>query len=1001
MASPTTGMPPLPPPSPPPPHASSPRATPWRPRWLSSPAGGSASGGGGGGGAGVGDGRQPWYSRALSRSVSARTSTSRGNVSSAAADGPYSEGSSFSEGDLDDRFRGGGVWSGWGSSAAATAAGGGGRGGGVCGGGGGGGDATEPEVVVFAPPPPLVKLDVIRAGQLRTLIRVVWAGVAVSVVLCVAVLVAAHHGLIESEFAPDGTPPVPLAVATNGVLQWQNLLWIVVLSATTAWTAALTVMFGVRILRLGAARRTKEQLWVITLLVCTAVAFCPPFVLRLVLERLHDGPEDVGVLTSINGTLGELIAGAYTCCHLFYLWSCCVQYRRQGRHPVYAAMRAGILATIYVVKLGLALRFDLIMTHLPLVSALLSAMLFVKVGTVPLVHGVMLGVMTAVEAVLVAVIASDFVRTHRFLAAQDPMEFRTKRVGFRFFVFHNLLHRLSYLALYVIFFVGLSLQPAILCFQKFGETGAYNRDQSYLFLSVVWYVTVEAYVNLPADSRGLWGWWGGGHRHCDAPDCFARLAANGGGAGKLRGGDGLAFDVWDDTVSDAAVDEATTSDGRDAQGDGASEPPPATLPSPRPPPLVQLAPPSPGVPHVRPFGARGRARLSPPCSCAPAPFAYMSREPAVANPVGFIHPWTFVMERHVALFNFSWLAYSYRRNSHPFDAEAQLAADGFVVLAEVTSAETDTMALVLASDNRVVVTFRGTTSALNVKTNLAVGQLPATSLFPLSSGGGVGASAPSAAATPRPSAAAQNADPASTLRSERLFTADVHAQSRSRSGIRQTPLARARLHTGFAHAYGSVREPLMATLHAHLDQYPSKDVFFTGHSLGGALAGLAAYDLRTSPPPGGGGSGVSRGGMPRGRVAVATFGCPKAGNVAWAAAYNSAVTYHWRVAVAGDIVCGLPKGLGLDHVGQQALLTTGGELVLDPSSFEAHFGGGVAKSWQRHRKRSYLTAIRRWSARYGGGKGYVPGLWPWREGPKGSRQPRSDPVLPTHSGEGA
>ncbi|GAB0493567.1 hypothetical protein MMPV_004852 [Pyropia vietnamensis] len=921
---------------------------------------------------------------ALARSV---------DVSTTAADGPYSEGSSFSEGALNDRF-GGGVWSGWGSSTAAATGGvGGGR---YDGGGGGGVGGAEPEVVVFAPPPPLVKLDVIRAGQLRTLIRVVWCGVAVSVVLCAAVLIAASHGLIDSEFAPDGTPPVPLVLSTNGALQWQNLLWIVVLSVTTAWTAALTVMFGVRIWRLGAARRTKEQLWVITLLVCTAVAFCPPFLIRLVMERLHDGPEDLGFLILINGTVGELIAGAYTCCHLFYLWSCCVQYRRQGRHPVYAAMRAGILATIYVFKLGLALRAGLIMTHLPLVSALLSAMLYVKVGKVPVIHGVMLGVMTAVEAVLVAVIASDFVRTHRFLAAQDPMEFRTKRVGFRFFVFHNLLHRLSYLALYIIFFIGLSLGPAVLSFENNEETGAYNRDQSYLFLSVVWYVTVEAYVNLPADSRGLWGWWGGGRRHCDAPDCFARLAADGGDGDKIGGGDGLDFDVRDYTVPDASVG-AVASDSGEANEHRASEPPVAMLPSPRPPPLVQLAPPSPGVPHVRPFGARGRARLSRPCTCAPAPFAYMSREPAVANPVGFIHPWTFVMERHVALFNFSWLAYSYRRNSHPFDADAQLKADGFVVLAEVTSAETDTMALVLSSANRVVVTFRGTTSALNVKTNLAVGQLPATCLFPPSRGGGEGDSGTSASTTPRPSAAAQAPDPASTFRSGRLFSPDIRAPSRSLSGRRPSPLARARLHTGFAHAYGSVREPLMATLHAHLDEYPSKDIFFTGHSLGGALAGLAAYDLRTSPPPGGGGTGLSRGGVTRGRVAVATFGCPKAGNIAWAAAYNSAVAYHWRVAVAGDIVCGLPKGLGLGHVGQQALLTAGGELVLDPSSFEAHFGGGVTKSWQRHRKRSYLTAIRRWCARYGGGKGYVPGLWPWREGPKGSRRPRSDPLLPTSS----
>jgi len=837
----------------------------------------------------------PWLTRALTRSGRLLTSLGRSSGAGTAGDELYSQGSSFSDSD----GTAGSTTSRWAAHSAASLAG---------GGGGGGGGHPVP----FAAAPPLVKLDVIRAGQIRTLLRFIWAGIAVSVGVCVAVLVAASRGLIDTAFGPDGKRPVPLSW-TPELLQWQNLLWIIVLSISCAWTTTLMVLFGVRIARLPSSRRTAEQVWVFTLLFCTAVAFCPPFLTRLVLERLHNGPEDLMLLYAMNGTIGELITGAYTCCHLFYLWSCCVQYRRQAT-PVTAAVRAGVLAAMWGIKVFLALRVRLVMTHLPLVSAVLASIVYIKadVEAVPVAHAVLLATMTAIEAVLVWVIASDFVATHRYLAAQDPMAFRTKRVGFRFFVFHNLLHRISYLGLYVAFFVGLSLQPALKCLVDKGETGAYDRDQSYLFLSVVAYVSVEAFVNLPADSVGIRGWWTGGRHGCDAPACTMRAHPTDKGGAVAVNMEADVTDSFSEGTRDS-VDSGTPSEQSDSS-------------------------------RQRDETAGGK---SPPttCTCAPAAFSYAAREPAGRHAIAALHPRTFVMERQVKLFNYAWLAYSHGRNSHPFDVDAQLAADGFAVLDEVTSDETDTMALVVASADRVVVTFRGTTTALNVKTNLAVVQVSAASLFPsLAFGSGSGESLPPSPSTHAEMMAAASMSP--TLRSGRLFPVESPRRG-SFSALSGLPRGRARLHTGFANAYASVRQRLLSTLHTHLIAHPHKEVFFTGHSLGGALATLAAYDLRTSPFPDNGPF------LPRGRVAVATFGAPKAGNAAWTAAYDAAVPHHWRVAVAGDIVCGLPHGLGLCHVGQQALLTSSGQLVLDPSSLEAHLGGGggAPPPWAPPRKR--------------------------------------------------
>ena len=57
-----------------------------------------------------------------------------------------------------------------------------------------------------------------------------------------------------------------------------------------------------------------------------------------------------------------------------------------------------------------------------------------------------------------------------------------------------------------------------------------------------------------------------------------------------------------------------------------------------------------------------------------------------------------------------------------------------------------------------------------------------------------------------------------------------------------------------------------------------------GHSLGGAVACLAAYDI------------VQRCGVNPGNISCITFGCPRIGNCAFVAEYNSCVPDTWHVS---------------------------------------------------------------------------------------------------------
>jgi len=105
----------------------------------------------------------------------------------------------------------------------------------------------------------------------------------------------------------------------------------------------------------------------------------------------------------------------------------------------------------------------------------------------------------------------------------------------------------------------------------------------------------------------------------------------------------------------------------------------------------------------------------------------------------------------------------------------------------------------------------------------------------------------------------------------------------------------ARVHTGFEDQYSSVRAEVERAL-----QHISDPLFIAGHSLGAALATLAARDRNV-----------------RG---VYTFGSPRVGNQAFVDSLKG--TNIFRVVDDQDVVKTLPPpNLGYEHVGQLHHLT--------------------------------------------------------------------------------
>lgn len=108
--------------------------------------------------------------------------------------------------------------------------------------------------------------------------------------------------------------------------------------------------------------------------------------------------------------------------------------------------------------------------------------------------------------------------------------------------------------------------------------------------------------------------------------------------------------------------------------------------------------------------------------------------------------------------------------------------------------------------------------------------------------------------------------------------------------VKFTPVkAGGQTHCGFTNTYMSARERIFELL----DKLPAdKPLFITGHSLGGALATLAALDIAANRGPDG--------------LIVYTFASPRVGDPQFARTYNRLVPNTFRLHNEHDIVPRLP-----------------------------------------------------------------------------------------------
>jgi len=116
------------------------------------------------------------------------------------------------------------------------------------------------------------------------------------------------------------------------------------------------------------------------------------------------------------------------------------------------------------------------------------------------------------------------------------------------------------------------------------------------------------------------------------------------------------------------------------------------------------------------------------------------------------------------------------------------------------------------------------------------------------------------------------------------------------------------VHAGFLDTYDVVRAQVRSAVSSLVNSVNPSRVVFTGHSMGGALATLAAVDI-----------------IPSLRIPAVlyNYGSPRVGNLQFMSFFSHLIGTSWRVTNRNDIVPHLPTtSMGFHHIAQEIWFNT-------------------------------------------------------------------------------
>lgn len=457
--------------------------------------------------------------------------------------------------------------------------------------------------------------------------------------------------------------------------RWVNWFSQIVSIPMFLYILLLFIGFTIRIAQLQVRSRTKEQIWIIFLLL-SMVFYLNPF--RSIV-KIHDvmlyqlqpwrqwrSNDWCGIALKLCDVLQM---SGFTATTVFYVWASIHSYRMLDTKITYMfyVPKVVILALYVASKIVVNLSYNIIPSELCFTNfiAMLSIYSTAQLWYPP---GVWFASLTfAFEVILVSYIFWEYRCTRRVLQNSDYLKYRTQQIGFRFFIYHNLTFYVAYITLYIFLLTALPNGINVFVLRIAGQRMSLFKLHDLQFgiqLMLLAYVTVETYVNLPADSLGLLVCF-----------YFPYLFFNRQGQDRQqqRNSNSITRNIYNSSYT----------------------------------------------PHS---SSKKMVHLE--------PITYRKREPpSIHGIVCDLRVNCFVMQTHVTLFNFAWLVYYW--NTPKVD-NFQLTQDvfKFFIADYIADDLTDTHVLVVNGEDRIIIAFKGTTSSKNLKTDVNMFYSNARALLP-------------------------------------------------------------------------------------------------------------------------------------------------------------------------------------------------------------------------------------------------------------------------------
>lgn len=361
------------------------------------------------------------------------------------------------------------------------------------------------------------KLEVVQARQIENLLRWHHLFVGIGVVVSLILIILMNTVYLNIWITPkDQGWTLDIRLYEPPKL----LVWIYQVSVFPMFLYALILclVFSTRIFTMKSHRRTKEQVWVVLLLM-SIVLYLNPFPAA---RKIHDSlvyPDDdwrhwdskewSRRLTVVSSVLK---VSAFTASTIFYVWANIHSYRilESGINWSFYLPKIIILACYVASKVVVTFSYRIFPAEMLFATFIGMLSVYTAAGKWP-VEGVLYASLTFVfEIWLVGYIFREYRKTKTALKNADYLQYRTKQVGFRFFLYHNITFYSVFMTLYIIVLLALPNGINVFALRVRGMQISYFEVHDMVIgiqILLLAYATAEAYVNLPADSLGFKGWF--------------------------------------------------------------------------------------------------------------------------------------------------------------------------------------------------------------------------------------------------------------------------------------------------------------------------------------------------------------------------------------------------------------------------------------------------------------------------------------------------------------